>query len=109
MGARTLKVCEKGGSWRIRIKLVGYRVKQEPVFKELPSNVAWVLSKAFEPTKPAGGAASGAASNASDTVGHAGRKLKSGPASSWTLLQTAFPTTATIPWNPPATGRRGVG
>ena len=46
-------------------------------FKELPSNVAWVLSKAFEPAKPGSGK-SGAASSASETVGLAGMKLKSG-------------------------------
>jgi hypothetical protein len=46
-------------------------------FKELPSNAAWVLSKAFEPTRPAAGGAAEAASSASDTVGLAGMKLKS--------------------------------
>ncbi|MBA3349587.1 MAG: hypothetical protein H0T12_03425, partial [Actinobacteria bacterium] len=50
--------------------------KAKTGLKEFPSNAAWVLSKAFEPAKPAVESVSGAASDAGDSVGVAAAKVK---------------------------------
>jgi hypothetical protein len=63
------------GSWRVN-ELAGYRLRQGQASRNSRATLAWVLSKAFEPTKPAASGAAEAASSASDTVGVAGMKLQ---------------------------------